>query len=108
MLINPDTNTFTHFWIPIRCFGFRTQELVEGKYVGEHNGVQIMTHFNKESCMHVVSELTTGYGIATAFKPEFAIRKAKRRIDTNKERFDLWLKATNAEYGALNDVISTK
>ncbi|PGZ45710.1 hypothetical protein COE56_25860 [Bacillus anthracis] len=108
MLSNPDTNTLMRFWVPIKHLGFRTQELVKGKYIGQHNGIHLMTHFNKELCMHVVSELTTGYGIANAFKEEFAIRKAKRRIDVNKESMDLFIKATNAEYGALNGVISTK
>lgn len=95
-----------HFWNPMRCFGFRTEQLVAGKYVGEHNGVHLITHFNKELCTHVVSELMIGYGIATAFKPEFAIRKAKRRIDKNKEHVDLWIQATNAAYGAMNGLIS--
>ncbi|MGD6985893.1 hypothetical protein ACQCWI_04900 [Bacillus thuringiensis] len=58
--------------------------------------------------MYVVPELTTGYRIVTAFQTEYTIRKAKRRIDASKNHFDLWLKANNTGYGALNDVILTK
>ncbi|MCR6850440.1 hypothetical protein [Bacillus sp. IBL03825] len=54
-----------------------------------------MTHFNKELCIYVVSELNL----------EVAICKAKRRININKERVNLWIKATNAQCGALNDEI---
>jgi len=39
--------------------------------------------------MHVVFELTTGYGITNSFKQWFAIEKAKRRISKNKDRVDL-------------------
>ncbi|PEW70518.1 MULTISPECIES: hypothetical protein [Bacillus cereus group] len=47
---------------------------------------------------NVISESTTSYGIANSFKKWFAIEKAKCRIDTNKERVDLWIKGTNAKY----------
>ncbi|PDY44242.1 hypothetical protein COM88_35790, partial [Bacillus cereus] len=59
-------------------------------------------------CMHVVSELTSGYGITKSFKRWFAVEKAKQRIDKNKEQIDLWIKTNNAKYGALNQLISTK
>ncbi|CAM4399862.1 hypothetical protein BAMA_12520 [Bacillus manliponensis] len=108
MLIKPEAKQLTRFWIPMNHLGFRTQKIVEGEYIGEHNGVHLMIYFNEELCMHVVSEATTGYGIVNSFNPQFAIKKAKRRIDTNKERVDLWINATNAKFGALNDIISVK
>ncbi|MEC3155967.1 hypothetical protein P9Z94_07585 [Bacillus thuringiensis] len=108
MLIKPDKQQLSRFWIPIDLGFARTLEMVEGSYIGEHNGVHLVTHFNEKICMHVVSELTTGYGIANSFKKWFAIEKAKCRIDTNKEHVDLWIKGTNAKYGELNELISTK
>ncbi|PFW97663.1 hypothetical protein [Bacillus pseudomycoides] len=108
MLIKPDVNQLSRFWVPVNLGFAHTLEMVEGTYFGEHNGIHLMAYFDEDSCMYVISELTTGYGIANGFKKWFAIEKAKRRIDTNKERVDLWIKATNAKHGALNEVISTK
>ncbi|MFF2242335.1 hypothetical protein [Bacillus thuringiensis] len=96
MLIKPDKQHVSRFWIPIDLGFARTLEMVEGLYIGEHNGVHLVTHFNEKTCMHVVSELTTGYGIANSFEKWFAIEKAKCRIDTNKKRVQLWIKGTNA------------
>ncbi|MEB9422114.1 hypothetical protein P4I85_15230 [Bacillus cereus] len=96
------------FWIPINLGFARTIKKVEGEYLGEHNRVQLVTHFDDDLCMHVVSELTSGYGITKSFKRWFAIEKAKQRIDKNKEQIDLWIKTNNAKYGALNQLISTK
>lgn len=47
-----------------------------------------------------------GYEVAMA-KLEFTICKAKKKIAVNKSYIDLWIKATNVQEGALNDVIST-
>ncbi|EKS8370726.1 hypothetical protein P4418_02750 [Bacillus thuringiensis] len=92
------------FWIPVNLGFARSMHKAEGEY----NGVHLITHFDEYLCMHVVSELTTGFGITNSFKKRFAIEKAKRRIDENRERVDLWIKTANAKYGALNEVISTK
>ncbi|ANC08060.1 MULTISPECIES: hypothetical protein [Bacillus cereus group] len=97
-----------HFWIPVNLGFARSMHKAEGEYLGEYNGVHLITHFDEYLRMHVVSELTTGFGITNSFKKRFAIEKAKRRIDENKERVDLWIKTANAKYGALNEVISTK
>ncbi|MBX0352980.1 hypothetical protein ACW4EZ_21600 [Bacillus toyonensis] len=96
------------FWIPVNLGFARSMHKVEAEYLGKYNGVHLITHFDEYLCMHVVSELTTGFGITHSFKKWFAIEKAKRRIDENKERVDLWIKTANAKYGALNEVISTK
>ncbi|PGA89896.1 hypothetical protein [Bacillus toyonensis] len=96
------------FWVPVNLGFARSIHKVEGEYLGKYNGVHLITHFDEYLCMHVVSELTTGFGIANSFKKWFAIEKAKRKIDENEERVDLWIKTVNAKYGALNEVISTK
>ncbi|MGH0944613.1 hypothetical protein ACQVTS_26020 [Bacillus mycoides] len=96
------------FWIPVNLGFARSMHKVEGEYLGEHNGVHLITHFDEYLCMHVVSELTAGFGITNSFKKRFAIEKAKRRIDENKERVDLWVNTANAKYGVLNEIISTK
>ncbi|MEB4820323.1 hypothetical protein [Bacillus thuringiensis] len=103
MLIKPDKQHVSRFWIPIDLGFARTLEMVEGLNIREYNGVHLVTHFNEKTCMHVVSELTTGYGIANLFEKWFAIEKAKCRIDTNKERVELWIKRTNVKYGELNE-----
>ncbi|PEE42810.1 hypothetical protein [Bacillus pseudomycoides] len=96
------------FWVPVNLGFARSIQRAEGEYLGKHNGVHLITHFDEDLCMHVVSELTTGYGITNSFKRWFAIEKAKRRIDKNKDRVDLWIKTSSAKHGALNEVISTK
>ncbi|MBE7095435.1 hypothetical protein [Bacillus cereus] len=108
MLIKPNKQETSRFWIPVDLGFARTLEMVEGTYIGEHKGIHLVTHFNEKLCMHVVSELTTGYGITNSFKQWFAVKKAKRRIDTNKELVELWINTTNAKFGALNELISTK
>ncbi|MED1535449.1 hypothetical protein [Bacillus pseudomycoides] len=100
-------NVFS-FWVPVNLGFARSIQRVEGEYLGKHNEIHLMTHFDEDLCMHVVSELTTGFGITNGFKKWFAIEKSKRRIDKNKDRVDLWIKTANAKHGALNEVISTK
>lgn len=50
--------------------------------------------------------VNTGYEVVMA-KLEFIICKANRKIAVNKSYVDLWIKATNVQEGALNNVIST-
>ncbi|MGN4929673.1 hypothetical protein [Bacillus cereus group sp. MYBK14-1] len=96
------------FWVPVNLGFARSIQQVECEYLGKYDGIHLMTHFDEDLCMHVVSELTTGFGITNSFKRWFAIEKTKRRIDKNKDRVDLWIKTANAKYGELNELISTK
>ncbi|MDA2214023.1 hypothetical protein [Bacillus cereus] len=98
-------NVFS-FWIPVNLGFARSMQVIEGEYLGQYNGIHLITHFDEDLCMHVVSELTTGYGITKSFKQAFAIEKVKRRIDKNKDRVDLWIKTANAKHGELNRIIS--
>ncbi|MFY0167318.1 hypothetical protein P3K79_28240 [Bacillus anthracis] len=107
-VVSPEKNNRSMFWIPINLGFARTMKKVKGEYLGEYNGLHLVTHFDEDISMHVVSEMSTGYGIATAFKMYFAIEKAKRRIDKNSDQIGLWVKTTNAKYGELNKIISTK
>ncbi|MGR5901133.1 hypothetical protein ACT7C8_32070 [Bacillus cereus] len=107
-VVSSDENNRSTFWIPINLGFAITMKKVKGEYLGEHNGLHLVTHFDEDINMHVVSEMSTGYGIATAFKLYFAIEKAKRRIDKNIDQIGLWVKTTNAKYGELNKIISIK
>ncbi|PHE99958.1 hypothetical protein COF81_09580 [Bacillus pseudomycoides] len=98
-------NNFS-FWVPVNLGFARSIQRAEGEYLGKYDGIPLITHFDEDLCMHVVSELTTGFGITSSFKKCFAIKKAKIRIDKNKERVDLWIKTANAKNRELNKIIS--
>jgi len=87
---------FNHRWII-------TFDEVQGKYVGEHEGIKLFTHFDKYLCMYCASEVSSGVCVARSFKEKYVIEKAKRRIAVNRPGFERHMNYLLEECGVLND-----
>ncbi|WP_212934923.1 hypothetical protein [Bacillus hominis] len=76
---------------------------VKGKYVGEHEGIKLLVHFDKYLCMYCASELSSGICVARSFKEKYVVRKAKRRMAIKRGDFEKYITALIEECGVLND-----
>ncbi|PHA98688.1 hypothetical protein COE79_20575 [Bacillus toyonensis] len=91
------------FLIPLDHGWIITSDEVQGKYIGEHEGIKFFTHFDKYLCMYCASEVSSGLCVARSFKEKYVIPKAKRRIAIKRAGFEKHMNALIEECGVLND-----